>query len=1032
MSIGKFSVNNAVLANILMIAILIFGFLSLGRLPQEQFSEVPFFWVNIIVPYPGVSVEDIERNVTVKIENEYKGTKNLKRIVSTTSEGLSIVRIEFDDGIPKEEFDRLYQEVQTRFNKVELPDGVLDAEIDDFSAADFLPVIEVVLSGNVSYDILNRTAQQLEDELRGVDEVASVNLVGSRDRRLVIKADRQKMEALRLSIDEVVRAIRANNINVPGGILETDNREYLIRTINNIDDFDDLRNIVVRSDRTGGPGTIHVYDIATVTESYDQRGIVARLNGSPAITLRIAKVTGGSSTRVIDRIKNHIGTFSETSPEGIRFTLLNDSTVQIRDSIDTLLSNALIGFILLVVILFVFIGLRNAIMTAIGIPVTFAITFIILELMGETFNTNTLFGLVLVLGLIVDDAIVIVENNYRLELGGLTRREAAIRGTNQVIIPVIASTLTTVAAFLPLMILPGTIGKFLRVIPLTVSIALLASTFEATFFLPPHYAEWPGKVKRRRQVIFEAIRARFKRMIARLYLHRRIVVILLVIVTIGFFFAVPLIRQDLFSAEDFTLFYIDIELPLGSNRSKTEAVVSSFEERLLPLIGNGEVAAINSFIGFASGSNSNTVKSNIAQITVDLSERKEGRKRPISLIMAEIRELCDDISGIEDVQYRKAVNGPPVTPPVSFRIFGNSLEHLDTVRQGIRERLFSYPELLNIRDNAEQGTPELRIRINQNRAEQFGFSTLSIGQAIKASFDGITASSFFKDNREIDIIVTFDSGPSLSIEEMEELKLITPDGRAIPFSSVCTIEQGRGLASIRREDGKREVTIEADAYTNETIRSINTDIVRLFEEEYKSKFPDVTLSVGGEFAEFGDLIFQILRIFLIGLALIYIILATQFKSYSQPFIILVSIPFAFVGVIVFLLISGTPFSTTVLYSGVALAGIAVNDAIVLISFINELKKGNRPLGEAVIEAAETRLRPILLTSVTTIAGLLPTAIGIGGVSVVWGPMASTIVFGLIFSTASTLVFVPCFYGLLYDKKKKGGEPSVLTAETGEP
>jgi multidrug efflux pump subunit AcrB len=232
------------------------------------------------------------------------------------------------------------------------------------------------------------------------------------------------------------------------------------------------------------------------------------------------------------------------------------------------------------------------------------------------------------------------------------------------------------------------------------------------------------------------------------------------------------------------------------------------------------------------------------------------------------------------------------------------------------------------------------------------------------------------------------------------------------------IEQDMGLASIRREDGKREVTIEADAYTKKTIRTINNDIGQFFKREYKARFPEVTLKVGGEFAEFNDLLFQILRIFLIGLALIYIILATQFKSYSQPFIILISVPFAFVGVIVFLLISGTPFSTTVLYSGVALAGIAVNDAIVLISFINDLKKQGRSIKEAIIESAETRLRPIILTSITTIAGLIPTAIGIGGRSVVWGPMASTIVFGLIFSTVSTLIFIPCFYGLIYDRKKK--------------
>jgi multidrug efflux pump subunit AcrB len=326
--------------------------------------------------------------------------------------------------------------------------------------------------------------------------------------------------------------------------------------------------------------------------------------------------------------------------------------------------------------------------------------------------------------------------------------------------------------------------------------------------------------------------------------------------------------------------------------------------------------------------------------------------------------------------------------------------------------------LLNIKDDLEEGTPEIRIRVNEEQAARYGLSVASIGRALQASFDGIKASSYFKDNEELDIIVSYDIPEASRISLIEQFNFILPDGRSIPFSAVCSLVRDKGYASIKREDGKREITIEAGAYSKENIRTINREVKELFETRYKQQFPDVELKVGGEFAEFSALIFQILRIFLIGVFLIYLILGTQFKSYSQPFLILFSVPFAFVGVIIFLIISGTPFSTTVLYSGVALAGIAVNDAIVLISFINEKRKEGMAAREAILTSAETRLRPILLTSITTIAGLIPTAIGLGGTSVVWGPMASTIIFGLLFSTLSTLVFVPCFYGLLYDRKKK--------------
>ncbi|MBN2738213.1 MAG: efflux RND transporter permease subunit [Spirochaetales bacterium] len=1021
MTIGKFSVNNSVLVNILMAALLIFGYLSLSRLPQEQFSEVPFYWVNIIVPYPGVSGEDVERTITVKIENQYKGISKLKRIQSVSSEGLSVVRIEFDDGISKEEFERLYQEVQTRFNKVELPEGTLEAEIDDFSAADFLPVIEVIVSGEAEYKVINSTAIKLKDRILGIKQVSTADLVGSRENQLLIKVKKEKMESLRISFDEILRAVESSNITVPGGVVNTKNREYLIRTISEASDIEDFLSIVVRRSSKESDSSVYLRDLAEISIDYDTKGVYARFNGKEAVTIRVAKVTGGSSTGVINQVKSLVQDFSEILPQGVSISLFNDSTIQIRDSINVLISNAIMGFILLLLILLVFIGVRNAVITAIGIPVTFAITFIILEFLGETFNSNTLFGLVLVLGLIVDDAIVIVENSFRLQNSGLGRRQAAIKGSNQVIVPVIASTLTTVAAFLPLMILPGTIGKFLRVIPLTVIIALLASTFEAAFFLPSHFADWPGKGKVKDLKFFDSFQIWFRKIITRLYKIKSLVVVFLIVIIIVSFAVIPFIQQDLFSAEDFTLFYIDIELPLGANREQTNQVVSMFESRITPLIGKGEIVAVNSYIGFSSGQNQNTLKGNVAQITVDLSEINEGRKRPITRIMAEIRELCDDISGTENVSYTKAANGPPTSAPLAFRLTGNSYEDLRTATTAIEERLKAYPELFNIKNSLEKGTPEIRIRVNEELASIYGLNAAIIGNQVRAVFDGLNAGTIFQDNEQIDIIIAYDFKNEATLDMIEQLKFINPAGKEIPFSSVCTLSQEDGLASIRRVDGKREVTIESEAYSNKNIRQINNEIKEYYDKVFKPVYPDMVLKLGGEFSEFADLIIQILRIFLIGLFLIYLILATQFKSYSQPFLILFSIPLAFAGVIFFLIVSGTPFSTTVLYSGVALAGIAVNDAIVLISFINKKRKEGTEIEEAVTESAITRLRPILLTSITTIAGLIPTAIGLGGQSVVWGPMASTIIFGLLFSTISTLVFVPCFYGLIYDKKNRKKE-----------
>jgi multidrug efflux pump subunit AcrB len=1018
-NLPKFSTENTVLLTIVLITVLVLGGFSIARMPQEQFSEVPFFWVNVIVPFPGASASDIEQSVTVKVEREMQGINSLKQIQSVTSDGLSVVRVEFDDGISNDEFERLFQDVRTRLARVNLPDGSLQALADDFSSNDFLPVIELVVSGSAGYETLDATARSLQDAILSVKDVSSADLVGDREKRIVVDADRERLEALGIPITELLRSVQQKNVTVPGGVLETPSREYLLRTVGSLRGVGEFERVIVRRTDARG-GVVRVGDVAAVYEEFDERGETARFNGELGIVIRISKVARGDSIGVIDRVKDLVAAFEPSLPEGVTLSLVNDSTVQIRDSIDVLLSNAIQGLIILSVILLAFLGIRNALMTALGIPVTFAITFLVLEALGETINSNTLFGLVLVLGLIVDHAIVITENSYRLRGLGYDKHRAAIEGTSQVAWPIVASSLTTVAAFLPLMILPGTIGKFLRVIPLVVSIALIASTLEAILFIPAHMAEWPGGDKlKTKPDFFERILPGFKRFIEKLYKRRLAVVLGFFIVAAGIFGTIPFIRQDLFSAEDFTLFYIDIDLPTGANRVKTEAVLAQYEERILPLKGRGEVVNVISSVGFRSGGSGGTSAGNVGQIVVDLAEVKEGRTRPIAVIMDEVKTLTDSIPGPEKVIFRKAQSGPPVTPPIGFRIRGDDYDALIQSASELKARLAGYPELFNTEDSLQTGTPELRILINEERASAYGLTVAGVGAFIRGSYDGYPAGSLFLGNEELDIVVRYAGTGGLdSIGRLLELKLPSPDGRLVPFSAIADIQEGAALAAIKRVDGKREVSVSSEAYTKDGVPTINKDIKEWFDSEVKPQYPDLELIVGGEFAELQDLLIQILRVFLLGLFLIYAVLGAQFKSYTQPLLILLSVPMAFAGVVLYLVLSGTPFSTTVLYAGVALAGIAVNDSIVLIDFINTARKEGKSIAEAVSEGAATRLRPILLTSITTIGGLLPTAIGLGGYSVVWSPMASTIIFGLIFSTITAVTVLPSLYGLLYDRGAK--------------
>lgn len=1022
--IGDFSVSNPVLINILMVTVLVLGAISLIQLPQEQFAEVPFFWVNVIVPYPGVSAQDMETTVTIPVENAFAGIDRLKRISSTTSEGLSVVRVEFDDGISNDQFRSLYQEAQTRFSQVELPDGVLDPIVDDFSSADFLPVIEVIISGPQPYELLRDEALTLQDRILQVPDVADVQIIGLPERQILLEVDPGRMNALGLTTGEILRAVREENSSVPGGRLITESREYLLRTVGSVQSIEDFEDVIIRRS-SDGQGKILLSEVAEVVDGFDPDAPITRFNGQRSVNLRITKVPRGSSVTVVEGTKQIVKELEYLLPVGVSLTLFNDSTVQIASSLSVLASNALVGLALLVIILTLFIGARNALITALGIPVTFALTFLVLDQLGETINTNTLFGLVLVLGLIVDHAIVIIENSYRYQQNGLLRKDAAILGTNQVVLPVIAATATTVAAFLPLMIIPGTIGKFLRVIPLTVSIALIVSTAEALFFLPSHFADWGPSLKKNRRrepgSWFEPISRGYTRFVAFVYRRKVLVLILALVIALGSFSLVTTLDQDLFSAEDYSYFQIDITMPNGTPLAVTDAFVSAYEQVITSKIPSGEILSVSSTIGSSTGQTGSSSGSGTAQLTVDLAEVDEGRVKSIDSIIEEIYWETYAIAGAEEVLFRKAQNGPPTAAALSFRLSGDDYDAIIAASEAIIDELQGIEAVSNIEDDYQTGSPLLQIEINQERSTALGLTVSDIGSYIRSRFDGLPVGTYFENNEEIDILLAFGSSSSDSFEELEQAMIPTNDGRLIPFSSVARVVRGQSAGSIRRVDGKREITITADASDEVDLQQINQGVESSWTSELSGVYPDVTFSVGGEFSEFQDLLLEILRVFLLGIFLIYLILGTQFKSYSQPLLILLSVPFAFVGIIQYLALSGTPFSTTVLYAGVALAGIAVNDAIVFISFINELRAEGKRVSEAVIEAASTRLRPILLTSITTIAGLLPTAIGLGGQSVVWGPMASTIIFGLIFSTITALVIIPMLYGLLYDRKSEGGK-----------
>ncbi|MFQ3620000.1 MAG: efflux RND transporter permease subunit [Spirochaetales bacterium] len=1013
MSLGKISTSNPVFVNIITLTLLLLGILSAYRLPREQFVEVPFYWVTVTVRYVGAPADEVEKTVTIKLEQELKGLSQLKRIRSTTGEGFAQVRVEFRDGITNDEFARLYQEVITRSGKVTLPQGVDKPVVKDFSSADFLPVIQVVLMDTGAEgkgDALYIRARALQEQLEALPGIRSVTLIGSRDRKIFIEADPERMESLGVSLLELVRSVEGSSTTLPAGTVQTPFREYFIRTGTEVLNPSSFNRLIVRSGQAAG-AVVRVGDLAQVLDRFEDRGALVFYNQTRSVLLNVAKISQADSLQVVNRVKKQVERFSREAGPSFQVEFLNDSTVRIKDSIDVLFTNAIWGLILLVGILFLFVGFRNGFMIGFGIPLTFAATFIILGILGETLNTNTLFALVLVLGMLVDHGIVIVENSFRWQGLGLSKREAAIKGVDEVALPVISASATTVAAFLPLMLLPGTIGKFLRVVPLVVTLALIISTLEAILFLPSHYADWPGGNKAKPLFDLQPLKLGFKRVLNIIYRFRYVALGVATLLMVFIFSLIPRLRQDLFTGEDYPYFFIELEMPAGTNRDQTLRVVRQFEEALQSMTQTGEVKGVLSSIGSFTNVPSASPQNNLAQIVVHLKTEKEGGKRSVTSLLQEAQKLTETIPGPEKLNYRKVQSGPPVDAPLVFRFRGDRYTELAEIITLLRERMSAYPQLVNVEDSLERGTPEFRIQINEFQAARFGLTPASIGTFIRGALEGFPVDRVFIDNEEREVIVRYRNA-EVTLADIQNFKIPTPLGSFIPFSAVCTLIAEEPLARITRIDGKREVSLQANILDKRALRNIQGQLTAYIRQVLMPNYPDIEFIAGGEFAEFANLLVQILQIFLLGVFLIYLILGTQFRSYGQPFLILVTIPFAFMGVILYLVLFQVPLSTTVIYAGVALAGIAVNDAIVLIDVINRLRREGKATQEAVLEAASSRLRPILLTSLTTMAGLAPTAFGIGGVSPVWGPMAGTIIFGLLFSTLSSLVVIPCLYGVV--------------------
>ncbi len=1028
MKATEVAIERRITVFVVLAIIVIMGLYSYATLPRESEPEIVIPAAIVMVTYQGVSPMDMETLVTSPIERKLTGISGIKKMTSTSGEGLSTIVVEFEAGV---DVDEAIQKVRDKVSLAEsdLPDEADDPSIRDINVAE-QPIIFANLTGPVSVAELTRVAEELEEKLETISGVLDVDILGKTEREIQIVVDPIRAGLYGVPMTELLRIAQVENVNTPAGSMDVGEAKYLMRVPGEFQSVEDLQNLVVKRSETG---VVYLRDLAVVRDGFKKVTGYSRLGMEPSVSLIVTKRAGINIIKLSDEVKAMLEEARASVPPAISMDITLDESVRIDQMVQQLEDSILTGLILVVAVIFIFLGFANALFVALAIPISLLITFVVMMITGMTLNMVSLFSLMVALGMLVDNGIVVVENIYRHAQTGLSRVEAAKKGAAEVAWPVFGSTLTTIAAFFPLIFWPGIMGKFMSLLPKTVILTLLASLFVG-LIVNPALASVFVKTSDAR-VGAEKDEKRYGRLmdaygnLLRLTLRWRMVTITLaislLISTIGIYSTN--FRYEFLAESEPDRAYLNIELAEGASIDSTDVIAREMEallgdempnlDFLLTNVGS-RGASVREGTG-PSNMGPGAGASHLGRISLVFPDFDQKKDLP-SNIIRRVRSLFDGLLGAE-VRITQTSMGPGSGAPINIELTGDDFDILEQLAREIEAIIKEIPGLVDLQDNLERGKPEVRILVDRQQATLANLNTQYIGLIVQTAVHGRKAAEYREGDDEYDVTVMFPPKFQEDLSNLEGMGITNPQGTQIPFSSVARLEHGAGLGVIKRIDRKRTVTIEAEAEER-----LGSEVLA----DVQNALADFPLPAGyaimytGENEEVTESGNFMVRAFFVALCLIALVLITQFNSIIQPTIIMSSVILSFGGVFFGLWVFDMPFG--VLMSGIGciiLAGIVVNNAIVLVDFINNLREEGVPLEEAIITAGKTRFRPVMLTAVTTILGLLPLGLGIrfdfrsfeldvgGSQAAYWSAMAVAIIFGLTFATILTLVIVPTLYSV---------------------
>lgn len=1028
----KFFLHNYKLTIVLTFMLVVFGMQGMFKLNSESYPSVNFAMVSIETRYDGATAKDVETKITKPIEDKIREVSGLKDVRSISKSGFSsiFVRVDMDNEDEEEVLDELQKAVKS---VSDLPSDLKDEpKYTEINSEEF-PAIEIAVIGKNNNRHRDITADRLKEELEDSKRVKNVRLVGYLKRQFNIRLHKELLIKHHIGVEEILQKMATRNLDIPGGNLKKDGIKKLIRVEGKVQSAEELSNLVLRSNFSGQK--IYLKDVADVYDGEEDAQILATYNGEEATLLVVNKKAGADTIALVGEVETILNQFKSHSNGELKYHVYNNEAEKVKKKLSILSSNAFSGLLLVVVFLFIFLPGKVGIVSSISLPLAVVVTFGFMPIFGMNLDAITILALVIALGMLVDNSVVISENFVRIKKeNNMTAVDAAYESVKQLWLPITSTAFTTIAAFLPMLVTKGIMGQFIKWIPIVVTIALLISLVESFFFLPMRLRFTDKKLSKLLFFIPKSLRAKasrqkeekntdwfdgpikkFEKFMLICVKHRYIALGCFIFCLMGSFMLMGVGNKFiLFPAEQTEIYLGRVEMPRGTTLEETEKEIQRIQKNLELTLGDwqrGTVARAGiSKAGptdpkGATGINHGLITiyaSDFAKYNVDYND-----------FLAKCREVKSSIAN--DLVFEAQANGPPVGEAINATFRSNSTEQLDEMISEVIAKLSQIEGIIDLKVDDILGEEEIKVIVDYEKADQLGLSVDAVGGAIRTALSGSSISRVILNNKEIELNVRFDDQSRVNLTDIEDVKVMDKLGNLVPVSTVAKLELTNGQFEIKRFDFKRSKTLTGGV-DDKFITSFeaNKKLKEIYTELNK-KYNGVSLVFGGEEESTKESMQSLGEALILALIGIFALLVFLFKSYLRPMIIMSTIPLGLIGFSIAFFLHQRPISFLAMIGVIGLAGIIVNSGIILISFIDELREeGKLTLPEILSKASGLRLRAVLVTSLTTVSGLLPTAYGIGGSDAMLVPMTMAMAWGLTSGTILTLIWVPCFYAIIED------------------